>query len=323
MDRLDDDVIRKELEGIASDELVYVIKDEKGKEVVGLSKVGIDESCNILAHKGEVIREESCDWQILGSGEDQEGLFVVKAARFAVNPDGGEVRLDQVIGTKRQPLYYEAAQLLTLDTPCPGKKPIGKDGKRRTFREMLEQEKGYLEWMADNFRDEATADFCKRILNGEDATVQPGRQFNPFWFEHGSMKAARNARSRLVSADVKAMVIARAKQAGKQKVVDQRADNGDGPGGAPAPTPPPASPASEEAPREAISPEVRKLVFAEAAKGGITKETFPQFYLEVTGRAAPYVDVYQADVQPLLAAAAQRITLKAKAREAQGAGAVS
>jgi len=229
MDRLDDDVIRKELEGIASTELVYVVKDDKGKEVVGLSKVGIDECCNVLAHKGEVIREESCEWQFMGADEDREALFVVKAARFAVNPEGGDVRLDQVIGTKRQSLYYEAAQLLTLDTPCPGKKPV-KDGKRRTFREMLEQEKGYLEWMADNFRDPATADFCKRILNGEDATVQPGRQFNPFWFEHGSMKAARNARSRLVSADVKAMVIARAKQAGQQKVVDQREqENGEQP----------------------------------------------------------------------------------------------
>ena len=52
MDRMDEDALRKELEGVASTDLVYVVKD-CGQEVVGLSKTGVDECCMALVSHGQ------------------------------------------------------------------------------------------------------------------------------------------------------------------------------------------------------------------------------------------------------------------------------
>jgi hypothetical protein len=106
MDRMDEEALRRELDGVASTDLVYVVK-EGGQEVIGLSKTGVDECCMALVSQGQVIREENLQYELIGEGEDREALFKVKAARFAVSPTGQEVRLDQVIGVKRQPLYYQ------------------------------------------------------------------------------------------------------------------------------------------------------------------------------------------------------------------------
>jgi hypothetical protein len=215
MDRLDEDALKKELEGIASTDLVYVVK-EGGQEVVGLSKVGVDECCMVLVSQGQVIREEDLAYEILGTGEEQEALFKVRAARYAVSPGGIEVRLDQVLGVKRQPLYYEAQQL-DLDSKVPGKKYKG-----RTYRELLGSDDGrdYLGWMAENFSDEGIKAFVRAILSGEDARSEGGRHLNPHWFEAGAMKAARNARFRLIPADTKALIMARARQNGQARVVE-------------------------------------------------------------------------------------------------------
>ena len=120
MDRMDEEALRRELDGVAPTDLVYVVK-EGGQEVVGLSKTGVDECCMALVSQGQVIREENLQYELIGEGDDREALFKVKAARFAVSPSGQEVRLDQVIGVKRQPLYYEPAQL-DLDSRVPSKK---------------------------------------------------------------------------------------------------------------------------------------------------------------------------------------------------------
>src|SRR5918997_355902 len=146
MDRMDEEALRKELEGVASTDLVYVVK-EGGQEVVGLSKSGVDECCMALVSQGQVIREEDLQYEVIGEGEDREALFKVKAARFAVSPEGQEVRLDQVIGVKRQALYHEPAQL-ELDAKVPSKKYRGK-----TYRDLLNTADGrdYLAWMAENF----------------------------------------------------------------------------------------------------------------------------------------------------------------------------
>src|SRR5918997_5874017 len=103
MDRLDEEALRKELEGIASTDLVYVVR-EGNQEVAGLSKSGVDECCMALVSQGQVIREEDLQYELIGEAEDREALFKVKAARFTISPAGEEVRLDQVIGVKRQPL---------------------------------------------------------------------------------------------------------------------------------------------------------------------------------------------------------------------------
>jgi hypothetical protein len=53
------------------------------------------------------------------------------------------------------------------------------------------------------------------------------------------------------------------------------------------------------------------LVFSEAAKAGLTKETFPKWYEEVTGR--PWKAMAEQEVKPLLDAAAKRIAGRPKA----------
>lgn len=218
MDRMDEEALRKELEGIASTDLVYVIK-EGGQEVVGLSKTGVDECCMALVSQGQVIREEDLQYEVIGEGEEREALFKVKAARFAVSPAGQEVRLDQVIGVKRQSLYYELTQL-DLDARVPSKKYRGS-----TYRELLSSAEGrdYLGWVADHFSEPEIRDFARRILAGDEAVVQRGRQLNPHWYEHGAMKAARNARFRLIPGTFRAQVIAAARQAGQTRVVEAQA----------------------------------------------------------------------------------------------------
>jgi hypothetical protein len=218
MDRMDEDALRKELDGVAAQDLVYVVK-EGGQEVVGLSKTGVDECCMALVAQGQVIREEDLQYEVLGEGEDREALFKVRAARFAVSPDGHDVRLDQVIGVKRQPMYYDPAQL-DLDTRVPSKKYRG-----RTYRELLQSEEGrdYLAWMAEHFQEEEIRDFVRRILGGEEVVTRRGRQLNPHWYEAGAMKAARNARFRLIPGAVRAQVIASARRGGLARVVDARA----------------------------------------------------------------------------------------------------
>jgi hypothetical protein len=215
MDRMDEEALRRELDGVATTDLVYVVK-EGGQEVVGLSKTGVDECCMALVSQGQVIREETLQYELIGEDEEREALFKVTAARFAVSPEGQEVRLDQVIGVKRQPLYYEPAQL-DLDSRVPGRKYRG-----RTFRELLESADGrdYLAWMAENFGEPELRDFVRRILAGEEVVAQRGRQLNPHWYEAGAMKAARNARFRLIPGSVRAQVIASARQSGQARVVD-------------------------------------------------------------------------------------------------------
>jgi len=218
MDRLDEEALRKELDGIAATELVYVVR-EGGQEIVGLSKTCVDECCMALVAQGQVIREEDLQHEVIGEGEDREALFKVKAARFAVSPAGQDVRLDQVIGVKRQPLYYEPAQL-ELDAKVPSKKYKG-----RTYRDLLATTDGreYLAWMAEHFSEPAIRDFVRRILAGEEITTSRGRQLNPHWYEAGAMKAARNARFRLIPGNVRAQVIASARQGGQTRVLEAQA----------------------------------------------------------------------------------------------------
>jgi hypothetical protein len=215
MDRMDEEALRRELDGVASTDLVYVVK-EGGQEVVGLSKTGVDECCMALVSQGQVIREENLQYELIGEGEDREALFKAKAARFAVSPTGQEVRLDQVIGVKRQPLYYEPAQL-DLDSRVPSKKYRGK-----TYRELLATAEGreYLAWMAENFGEAQIREFVRRILAGEEVVSRRGRQLNPHWYEAGAMKAARNARFRLIPGNIRAQVIASARQSGQTRVVE-------------------------------------------------------------------------------------------------------
>jgi hypothetical protein len=215
MDRMDEEALRRELEGVASTDLVYMVR-EGGQEVVGLSKTGVDECCMALVSQGQVIREEDLQYELIGEGEAREALFKVKAARFAVSPAGQDVRLDQVIGVKRQSLYYDSIQL-DLDAKVPSKKYRG-----RTYRELLASDEGrdYLGWMAENFNEPEIREFVRQILAGEEVVGRRGRQLNPHWYEHGAMKAARNARFRLIPGNVRAQVMATARHSGQTRVVE-------------------------------------------------------------------------------------------------------
>jgi hypothetical protein len=249
MDRLDEEALRKELDGVAGTDLVYVVK-EGGQEVVGLSKTGVDECCMALVSQGQVIREEDLQYEVLGEGEEREALFKVKAARFAVSPAGQEVRLDQVIGVKRQPLYFEPAQL-DLDARVPSKKYKG-----RTYRELLQTDDGrdYLAWMAEHFSEPAIREFVRQILAGEEVVARRERQLNPHWYEAGAMKAARNARFRLIPGNVRAQVIASAREGGQARVVEARAGSLRGISKAAPAQPEPTAPARPEAPAAASVP---------------------------------------------------------------------
>jgi len=93
MDRLDEEALRKELDGIAGTDLVYVVR-EGGQEIVGLSKTGVDECCMALVSQGQAIREEDLHYEVLGDGEDREALFTVKsrAVRDFAHGPGGPAR---------------------------------------------------------------------------------------------------------------------------------------------------------------------------------------------------------------------------------------
>ena len=246
MDRLDEEALRRELEGVASTDLVYVVK-EGGQEVIGLSKTGVDECCMALVSQGQVIREEDLQYEVIGEGEEREALFKVRAARFAVSPAGQEVRLDQVIGVKRQPLFHESAQL-DLDARVPSKKYKGK-----TYRELLATDEGrdYLAWMGEHFSEPEIREFVRRILAGEEVVAQRGRQLNPHWYEAGAMKAARNARFRLIPGNVRAQVIGTARRSGQTRVVEAQPGAFRGVARA-------ATPAMEPVPTRAETPRVEE-----------------------------------------------------------------
>ena len=97
MDALDDQLIIAELEGRMPEILTYHFTD-KGQEVWGLSKAGVDEATGELAKQGEVIREMELNFT---DGKD-EAFFNVKAGRYAIAKNGQEVLLDTKFGTKRQ-----------------------------------------------------------------------------------------------------------------------------------------------------------------------------------------------------------------------------
>lgn len=98
MDTLDDKQIIEQLEGRLPEVLTYHFKD-RGDEVWGLSKNGVDECRSEMAKKGEVIRELECD--CIDQGD--EAFFKCKAGRYLLSSDGKEVLLDVAFGFKRQP----------------------------------------------------------------------------------------------------------------------------------------------------------------------------------------------------------------------------
>ena len=106
MDALDDQIIIQELEGRLPQILTYHFS-EKGQEIWGLSKVGVDEAKGELAKQGECIRELEVEFK----DNDNEAFFTVKAGRYVVSKDGKEIPLDTAFGFKRQPKKFSSGQI--------------------------------------------------------------------------------------------------------------------------------------------------------------------------------------------------------------------
>ena len=97
MDALDDQMIIQELEGRLPEILTYHFTD-KGQEVWGLSKAGVDEAKCELGKQGECIRELEVEFK----DNEIEVYFTVKAGRYVVSKEGREILLDTAFGFKRQ-----------------------------------------------------------------------------------------------------------------------------------------------------------------------------------------------------------------------------
>jgi len=106
MDSLDDELIIQELEGRLPEILTYHFKD-KGQEIWGLSKAGVDEAKGELGKQGECIRE----LEVTFTEKEDEAFFTVKAGRYVVSRDGKEILLDTAFGFKRQPKKYSSGSL--------------------------------------------------------------------------------------------------------------------------------------------------------------------------------------------------------------------
>ena len=203
MDRLDEEALRKELEGVAGTDLVYVVR-EGGQEVVGLSKTGVDECCMALVAQGQVIREEDLQYEVIGDGEDREALFKVKAARFAVSPPGrrfGSIR-SSASSASRSTTSRPGSILMP---GCRARSIAG-----RTYRELLRPTRGEITsagWRRTSpSRRSATS--CGGSWRARRSAASAGGSSIPHWYEAGAMKAARNARFRLIPGNVRAQVIA-------------------------------------------------------------------------------------------------------------------
>ena len=101
MDALDDEIIKAELENRIIDTWVYSFTGSDGKFQSGLSKVGVDASCTEMAKQGNVIREGVISFQ-MDPTDKEYILFQGIATRYIVTPDGKEMMMESVNGTKRQ-----------------------------------------------------------------------------------------------------------------------------------------------------------------------------------------------------------------------------
>lgn len=99
-DQLDDEIILSELENRITDVWVYHFV-VSGKEVWGISKEGVDQCVEKMAKKGMSLRDVELDYRVDPTNPEYI-LFSAKVQRVLCHEDGREVRVDAVIGTKRQ-----------------------------------------------------------------------------------------------------------------------------------------------------------------------------------------------------------------------------
>jgi len=111
MDIEDEKQIVAEMQGEIIHTFVYSYSKD-GREIMGLSKVGVDNVCRESANKGEVFRVIGDP--IIRDSEDAIEI-AIKVGRFSVKPNGTEIMLDTTFGAKRQPKKKLMKGTLTPD----------------------------------------------------------------------------------------------------------------------------------------------------------------------------------------------------------------
>lgn len=150
-DELDDSLVLAEVDKKIAGAWVYHFK-QKGKEIWGLAKEGVDQCAILMGKEGRALREGKVTFE-MDPTSPEHVIFTAIVSKHFVDKAGQEAAVEQTIGVKRQSL----------------------------MRKITKQD-------------------------GYDMVS------NEFWAEQGAMKAIRNAKMRLIPEEIKAKVIANAKQ---------------------------------------------------------------------------------------------------------------
>ncbi|MCK4352963.1 hypothetical protein KAW65_06095 [candidate division WOR-3 bacterium] len=137
MERADERQVVALLKGEVIKDFIYSFKNSKGKEVLGLSKVGVDNACMAAAKKGEFFRVIGMP-EVKDKGDYIEVL--VKVGRFTLGKDGKEIEIDSCVGAKRQWKLMRLASGRTIPDPFYFEKALSKaerNGKRKLLPEKL------------------------------------------------------------------------------------------------------------------------------------------------------------------------------------------
>jgi len=144
MDAEDENQILQEIQGAVLDTYIYSFREGSGKEVVGLSKAGVDQVCRESANKGEVYRvipNEITGKPAEVEEDDSYIKVIVKVGRFALIKDkngnvSGEQLLDTAIGSKRQAKKQRFRSGKVADNPFAYEVAISK-AQRNAKRDLL------------------------------------------------------------------------------------------------------------------------------------------------------------------------------------------
>ena len=114
-DKLDDEAIVAELEGRLTEIAVYHFPQD-GKELWGLSKVGVDWAVNQLGKEGYAIRDESLTYTV-DPTDPSRVLFTALVGKYYVAKDGQEAKVDAAIGNKGQSVKIRKRDGTTIPDP--------------------------------------------------------------------------------------------------------------------------------------------------------------------------------------------------------------
>jgi len=121
LDQEDEKQILREISGEIINEFVYSI-DTPGREVVHLTKVGVDNLCRMATSQGEIFRIVG---EPLVYDEGDYIRVIIKVGRFTFK-DGKEVALDTTLGAKRQWKKMKLSNGKIVDDPFYFEKALSK-----------------------------------------------------------------------------------------------------------------------------------------------------------------------------------------------------